>query len=290
MTRELDQAVVEFLTESFFEGERVEFAQKLLASLGFLLPRQAGEGGRLLTRSKRAVRGWARLAPPVTRMPLPWPVAAALCHELVRMGAKEAAIATAVTFSQFLRPVEMLRLQPEDVVAPPRRGPRGTRAWALILHPEERGQPSKVGLFNETVVADNVKLYPFLRTILPALAKRPKGRPALALTYSTWAHQFRAAGERLHLRSLGPPTLYQLRHGGASHESWTEFRGVADIKLKGRWASDASLRRYCKGGRVNQILRRLPAAMQKHAELCASSLAELLSGRCSARPPPHPTG
>lgn len=52
--------------------------------------------------------------------------------------------------------------------------------------------------------------------------------------------------------------LYQLRHGGASHELLTGFRDVPGPMKRGRWKTLASVRRYEKGGRVHQQVHQAP--------------------------------
>ena len=61
--------------------------------------------------------------------------------------------------------------------------------------------------------------------------------------YQELLKQFRAACEELGIRD---PSLYRLRHGGASHDAAARLRSIAEIKRRGRWASDSSVRRYEK--------------------------------------------
>ena len=46
------------------------------------------------------------------------------------------------------------------------------------------------------------------------------------------------------------PSLYALHHGGASHDAASGARSIQEIKDRGRWSSDASLRRYRKTSRA----------------------------------------
>ena len=61
--------------------------------------------------------------------------------------------------------------------------------------------------------------------------------------YSELLAEFRKA-----CRDLGfqDPSLYRLRHGGASHDAAARLRSIVEIKRRGRWASDTSVRRYEK--------------------------------------------
>lgn len=55
--------------------------------------------------------------------------------------------------------------------------------------------------------------------------------------------------------------LYQLRHGGATHDILENLRGWTEVKSRGRWASEASLRRYAKVGVLQRYLRIVPGAV-----------------------------
>ena len=218
------------------------------------------------------------LAPPLSRLPLPWSTTAAIANWMVLHGALEMAVLTVLTFVLYLRPSEALRLRHGDLVAPSRRGAQNLRKWSVVLHPQEGGTASKTGQFNESLLLDNVE-FEWMGGVLRGL-HRPGARDLEVfanVTYSEWARSFRQAGHDLGLQALGPPVLYQLRHGGASHEMLTGARGAKDIKLRGRWLSDNSLRRYEKGGRVAQQLALLPQRVQDHGHACADRIGRILS-------------
>ena len=69
---------------------------------------------------------------------------------------------------------------------------------------------------------------------------------------------------KLGLESLGSAHPYRLRHGGASRDYQHKMRSLTEIQKRGRWKSAASVRRYEKGGRLNQLLRSLaPKVLMK---------------------------
>eukprot|EP00973_Karenia_brevis_P006482 882223-Karenia_brevis.AAC.1 len=53
------------------------------------------------------------------------------------------------------------------------------------------------------------------------------------------------------------PTLYSLRHGGASEDILRRRRSVQEVKRRGRWTSDASLKRYAKEARLLSEISKL---------------------------------
>ena len=128
---------------------------------------------------------------------------------------------------------------------------------------------------DESLIHDNDE-YHWMPELLRRLrGPHPCARPALQITYAEWSTAFKRASSALGLDFL-EPSLYQLRHGGASHELLTGVRPLDAIKKRGRWCSDASLKRYEKGGRVQQQLALLTAVQRAHCELCAGSIGKTL--------------
>ena len=69
----MDQALAQFFHEEFLDGGESSDAWKLMAALAFSRPDLGTRLGRL-PRAARAAKGWSRLAPARSRLPLPWPV------------------------------------------------------------------------------------------------------------------------------------------------------------------------------------------------------------------------
>ena len=246
-----DEALVEWLNEQFFEGEPLATGAKMLAALGHLLP-GVPRGALELRRSRRDLQGWRRHNPASSRLPLPWPVTAALVKELVAQGQLAAAGATLVAFVLLLRPAEALKLAGGSLVAP-------------------------VGAQDECMVFDNPE-FDLVVPLLESLRKSvPAGRPLLRLSASQWRVALGAAAGRV-FSSLAAPALYQLRHGGAFHEALTQFRSAEALMRRGRGHSLRSEKRYEKGGRVNQVLRSLTPE-----ELNLALEAECTLGACLSR-------
>eukprot|EP00959_Pyramimonas_sp_CCMP1952_P381774 7999909-Pyramimonas_sp.AAC.1 len=63
-----------------------------------------------------------------------------------------------------------------------------------------------------------------------------------------------------------------MRRGGASREIHSGQRDLLGVKKRGRWDSDASLRRYVKAGRLNEQVHRLDQVTQFAANLCAERI------------------
>ena len=87
---------------------------------------------------------------------------------------------------------------------------------------------------------------------------------------------------------LGVQQLYVLRHSGASADWINQKRTRMGIKDRGRWASDASLRRYQKGGRVAEQFGRCSQRLQEYAMRCRTLLPLVLRGQARPLKPPFP--
>ena len=86
---------------------------------------------------------------------------------------------------------------------------------------------------------------------------------------------------------LADPSLYRLRHGGASHDVAIELRSLAEVKKRGRWVSDSSVRRYSKAIRLQQAENQLSQPLQEWVAAHEPNLASYLVGRGIPAPPPQ---
>ena len=112
------------------------------------------------------------------------------------------------------------------------------------------------------------------------------GRPSeLVLRFTQQDFQQAVARAGAALRLDPPPQLYQLRHTGASSDFASQRRTLPEIKRRGRWRAESSVRRYEKGGRLTDLLARLPAPTRKYALRCSRMIQYVLLKRV---PPPAP--
>ena len=196
-----------------------------------------------------------------------------------------AAQAAALTFVLYLRPSETLGLTLSCLAPPSRLGGSTTRHWCITLHPDELGVASKTGEFDCSLIVDNPE-FTFMANMLQQLRHHPAGlkpRPTekvFPIKMRDWCRQYNAAAKQLHLEEFSPttPVLYQLRHGGASHELASGHRDTAGLMKRGRWTSLASVKRYEKGGRLAELLQRLTPAQALLAENCQKNIGEILCG------------
>ena len=155
-------------------------------------------------------------------------------------------------FDTYLRPSEAYRLTAGSVVRPRPHGTQGYIHGALTVNNACFDRPGKTGEMDESVIVDNVTLWPLLEALL--LDKKPSD--------SLWSfapdevrNTFRRAAAVLGMDS--DITLYALRHGGASDDLLSLRRTRKEVKDRGRWRTDQSLLRYAKRARMQQRIASL---------------------------------
>jgi len=119
----------------------------------------------------------------------------------------------------------------------------------LLLHPFERGGPSKVGEYDDGVALDMEEMIWFGPWLLRQASRLAPGVKLFKFTYLEMVVMFREAMEEW---DLADAVLYRMRHGGASHDIVSNQRSVLEVKKRGRWANDQSLKRYAKGVRLQK--------------------------------------
>ena len=146
----------------------------------------------------------------------------------------------------------------------------------MILHPSEEQVPSKVGLYDETLLVD----CPELTRVLKAFRLRHHSGPLLPLPINKFNAIWQQAARELRLElSIGIPHPYALRHSGPSADRLHLRRSLAEVKARGRWRADSSVRRYEKGGRSLERLSVLTAAMLRYLHQCKKRVCMVLDGR-----------
>ena len=249
---DLDAAVVEYCNHAYAEGFQSDHGTKLVSALA-AVPQAAPQLRKLLPRAARAIVGWRKLSPPESRPPMPLEVACHLCLILLRHGEPLAGIAIMIGFSLYLRPLEIMSMFPEDIQMPTASIP----CWSVIVRPFDRLVPTKVGQYDDSVMSDG----PIGEKILTPMLRRLKS--ILPCGHHIFPQEQSWLGGALNLaaNSSQPahlkPHPYMLRHGGPSHDRALGLRTIQEVKKRGRWAADSSVRRYEKAGRLTTMLTKI---------------------------------
>ena len=252
---EVDEACCMFLNCIFEQGVDLHEGTKLWAAVADAFP-DFGQKDKL-PRTRRALQGWHKVDPQRTRPPIPWQLVAAISMKMLARQRVHSSLAVLTMFSAYLRPSECLFLQKSDLMKPM----PGHKHYSLHLHPSARQEVSKVGLSDESILLDSVTL-PWLGLALDRLDS--PDQYLFNLHYSSLAHHWKQALVDLGLQA-GHCVLYQLRHAGPSHDRLHHLRSALEVKQRGRWAADSSVRRYEAHGRVSQEFYLLPDMVQQES-------------------------
>lgn len=125
----------------------------------------------------------------------------------------------------------------------------GGALTSLVLHPPEVGLSSNVRAFDQTLSVD----LPWLADLLASMKRtRPGLETLVPQKLGKLNDSLQAAADRLGLQEyVGDMPKKRMQHSGPSAGYAAKRRSIEDIKHRGRWSADASVRRYQKGGRIN---------------------------------------
>ena len=276
-----EQVLLEWADCQFNEGKPPELGTTLFAAVKALYPRYSKSGDLKLPRFSRALAGWAKLMPGESRWPVPWPLVAAAAVWLARRKKSPEALALVLSFSGYLRPGEMITLRVMDLVAPPEYdNHRGH--WSLLIRPASRGRSTKTGTFDDSLILDSEYTSGFSPLWRALTENRVGTDPLFRFKQEGYSKLVKEAFIAVGGAALAP-VAYSCRHGGPAWDRYRKYRTVAEVKSRGRWLSERSLRRYEKHSKMAQAMSRIGRKWQRfHAE-CAAHLAAILIGR---RAPP----
>jgi hypothetical protein len=235
----------------------------------------------LMPGLSRALQGWERLHPTGTRLPVPYPAWCGVIVELIRCHGLRMAAVTLVTLDAYLRPSEALNLTKEMLIPPQLLLSTSYRFWSILAHPWHHGLASKTHEFDDSVILDS--------SWRPALAECAtwlfnNTSPGCRLADFTHAQWQRAVSQCADALGLAPLHLYTLRHSGPSEDHLRQKRTLSELKRRGRWLSETSVRRYEKGARLLSQMKSWTPAQKSHFQKCEDGLLESFLGRA---PPPR---
>lgn len=256
-------ALEAYLDALYLNGEDLSIGTYTVAAITHLSPELKMDPR--MAKIQQSLKGWRRLSPPRSRMPLPFEAVALVALTAIKDGLVQLALAMLLTFVLYLRPTEFELMRVADIVRPVPGGRAVYKYWSVLLHPLEEGVPSKTQQWDESLTLD----LPHMEQLGPAMSRvlklqtRAKDELAFNVTSKEINDYLVAQWEPLKLTGLGAPHMYRLRHGGATHELANHLRALQEVQLRGRWMSVKSLKNYEKGGRLAQLFGNLPKSVQK---------------------------
>jgi len=274
----IDKKMAEYFDHLYYLGHGHDAGDKLLAAWIAFNP-EYNCSSHPLFRARRALKGWRKAAPGATRAPAPQLCVAAVAGSMMAEGDNQSALFIMTAFSTYGRPGEIYALQGEDILAPV----PPYMQYTMELAPWSRQIPSKAGHFDEALLLDDPDM-PYLGKLLHDLARHRLGRRLWDFSMKTMVTQFEK-----HCRLLGfwpsIECLYQLRHGGASHDKFVAKRQDSSIQRRGRWSAANSLRRYEKHGRVQSMLNKTTDSMRIYGRKVLDNFQSIFLKRLHLPPP-----
>ena len=193
---------------------------------------------------------------------------------MCQLGCWEMGVYVMLMLCAYLRPGEGLKLRCGDLIAPT---PERPDCWSLLLFPQERGDRSKTGALDDSILLDT----PWCRWMGAALQMVAQGSSEAAVfsfDYVAFVKVFKKTSELLGLRDLVP---YQARHSGPSIDRSRQLRSLDEISRRGRWQSAKSVQRYERHARLGQTLQNFSGQQRRCFDFAERHLEELLGGRVS---------
>lgn len=274
----LDAALCDFADHLYLNGEGADAGWKLKAALEFVRPEAMRRSDLFLPRFRRALKGWRKMAPGQTRLPMLEFVKSCISGLMMFAGQRQMALFNELTFSTYARPGEALRITCVDVV----RRNNQFNFHVVVLAPFERGEMSKTGIFDEVLIMDDVRLLCLGDVMVQEAARKQALEGEDSVLWDFTAQQYlkvwRQCVEILEVSELAI-SPYQNRHGGASRDHLLKLRSVAQIQRRGRWATDTSARIYDKPGRLQQMVNKFHKDLEPLGEICRTRFQEFFSGK-----------
>ncbi|CAL1136372.1 unnamed protein product [Cladocopium goreaui] len=162
-----DAVLADFCDELFLDVQSAAVGEKTIAAVEFYHIELKGK----LLRAKRALKGWRKLAPPKSRLPLPRPLAMGIAMIMLARGERDMALKLLLDFDCYLRPSEGMDLLGKHVIAPVPGTGIQFQKFGVVIRDEELGQPDKTGIFDNTLHFDNPLTKDWLGPALVKLAK-----------------------------------------------------------------------------------------------------------------------
>ena len=274
-----DGVLADYCDDLFLAGQSAAVGEKTIAALEYFNLELKGK----LIHAKRALKGWRKLAPPRSRLPLPRPLAMGIAMVMLTKGLREMALKLLLDFDCYLRPSESLDVLGKHIVAPVAGTGKQYQKFSVVIRDQDMGLPDKTGIFDNTLHLDHPLTSKWLGPALLQLAKaKGKDAPVFSFKMDKFREQYQRAGSL-----LGVPHLhtYQLRHGGASDDLNSQTRDFNQVRERGRWRTDASVRRYAKTGKIQKLLGSLNKHHLEYCEWSQNNMQNVLEGRVAARIP-----
>jgi integrase len=204
-----------------------------------------------------------------------------MAMKLVASGRKLMGLKLMIDHDCYLRPGESIGIAKKDVVKPVKNGGPQYQWYSVVIRDQEDGRADKVGIFDNTIPF-NSPARQYLGELLSHRADCLNSSldKVFPFTADEYRKRFAESGAQLGVTGLHP---YQCRHGGASEDLNSKEREPLAVKARGRWATDQSVRRYGKVGKLQKLLSQLSPSNLGYCQWSLRNMEAVLRGTMSAR-------
>ena len=277
--------ILNFLDHLFWGGEPHGVGEKLVAAMKHFYPELSNKP-HLKARLQNGLTGWGKRSPEASHSPLPVSGVFAIIGAMLHQSHFLSACFVLIQFLGYLRPGELQGLTVGQLL-PPVASSGASRHWCLLLSPiaSANPRPTKSGEYEESVVFD-LKEFEWLDwAVFKPLKDRPADSPLIPLSATELLDQWKQAIAALGMDKL-EVSRYSMRHSGASWDLLQRNRSISDIKHRGRWASDSSMKRYLKIAKVSDMGQRIGQPVLSYGDRIREIARTLFGGRCQMPAPP----
>lgn len=258
-------------------------ASKMSAAIKFMFPEVSRNGALSLPRAHRAVKTWMVRDPPAQRIPFPWLCLAAVLGVLLWENKIAIALPLLIQFVTYLRPGVCDAITVGQLVAPSPIAGTGFQLWGILLNPREMKKAGKTGGFDDAVLLDtHLSLHDFLKVLIHG---KPLHAPLWGVTGAVIIENFKRVTNVLGMDAVDA-CRYRLRHGGAAHDLLSQCRSLTEIKSRGHWSSESSVKRYTKATRSLKLLSLVDKQVLEYGRQVSDQLERVLRRSVVLAPPP----
>lgn len=267
----VEETLLDFLDVLLADRARLDQAENAVSAAVHFIP---GLTRPEMKRVKKALKGFRKLRPSHSRVPLPEEIAMGMAAAAFMMGMVELGRKILVMFCLKTRPGEASKLLGEDL-NPPAGGPgSGLEFWSITIAPSARLEASKTQTWDDCVIARD----PFMSSVLAALksnAASPKA-PVFPSEPKIMQQQWKYLRQILQEPKA---VMYQLRHGGASEALLKDPKSGLQVQAELRHKTATSMRRYGKPGQIQQVLAAKHVLVREFCQTAVQNMDQIVENR-----------
>lgn len=261
---EFDRLIVDFAHYwyTLHNGRRRHVYTNALTALHHKFPE------RIFKQAGWALDGWKKLRPSKQHPPLSWKLTAMIALGFLFTNRRDIATALVLTYDCLFRNQELCNLRFRDVFI--EKNSTAPAGYAVAFHLPDTKTGKQAVIIRSPVVT---RL--FLNYMLTQTVRMDDMTSAVFQLSSTeFLREFKHMCRKFRLPS--DLVIHSLRHGGAT-ELFLSGMSVADIRIRGRWATDQTPRHYIQPAEMLRINALTPIDCLQAMETCLPLLENYFS-------------